>query len=203
MRHQLVTDRFILPIRTSFSSSKLIRRRRLIKSANADQTVMAPISFEDARDMYLGLVFAFVSRRIRPKEEAEDIVAHVFVDAYQQWRRLRGEPKNWLLGIARRKVCDALRKQRNPWSLHECDSTTNGLDQFVEAAEVRRALQIVMVLPDDQRDAFLLQILEQFSIEEIAEVMERSVASVNSLLQRARARIQKTLDSQDREGVYK
>ena len=161
------------------------------------------MSFDEAREQYEALIFTFVSRRIRPVEEAEDIVAHVFVDAYLQWRRLRGEPKNWLLGIARRKVCDALRKQRKSWSLEEGDARACALGGFIEATQVRQAVLIVASLPDDQRDAFLLQVLEELSIDEIAQVMGRSGASVNSLLQRARARIQRTLESQQREGVCK
>lgn len=178
-----------------------MRRKRLINTARAEESVSAPATFKDARERYEALIFAYVSRRIRPIEEAEDIVAQVFVDAYLQWRRLRGHPKNWLLGIARRKVCDALRKQRRMWSLQEGDAKACALGGFIEAAEIRQAVAIVMGLPDDQRDAFLLQVLEELPIDEIAQVMHRSSASVNSLLQRARARIQRTLESQTREGV--
>ncbi|MDR3691095.1 MAG: RNA polymerase sigma factor [Fimbriimonas sp.] len=173
----------------------------MIDTARAEKAVAGRMSFEEARDVYESLVFAYVSRRIRPIEEAEDIVAHIFVDAYMQWRRLRGEPKHWLLGIARRKVCDALRKRRRSVPLRDGDAVRCALGGFIQAIEARQAVEIVMQLPDDQRDAFLLQILEQFSIEEIAVVMGRSTASVNSLLQRARARIQRTLDGQRREGV--
>jgi RNA polymerase sigma-70 factor, ECF subfamily len=181
----------------------LMRRSCLIHdAAEANVEALAGrMSFEDARDQYQSLIFAFVSRRIRPVEEAEDITAHVFVDAYKSWRRLKGPAKHWLLGIARRKVCDALRRRRGHWSIDERDSAGNALDEFVASAESRQAMQIVHSLPDDQRDAFLMQILEGLSIEDIAKILKRSPASVNSLLQRARARIQKTLGSQTREGV--
>jgi RNA polymerase sigma-70 factor (ECF subfamily) len=178
-----------------------MRRKGLIEEARAKITDSSPVSFNDAREQYEALIFAFVSRRIRPVEEAEDIVAHVFVDAFIQWRRLRGAPKNWLLGIARRKVCDALRKQKRLWSLQEGDASASALDGFIEAVEVRQAITIVMSLPEDQRDAYLFQVLEQLSIDEIAQVMNRSSTSVNSLLQRARTRIQKALDTQQREGA--
>jgi RNA polymerase sigma factor (sigma-70 family) len=183
-----------------------MRRSRLIHDA-ADappaEALAGRMSFQDARDQYQSLIFAYVSRRIRPVEEAEDITAHVFVDAFKSWHRLRGPAKHWLLGIARRKVCDALRRRPREWSLAERDSAGNALDEFVVSSESQRALQIVQCLPDDQRDAFLMQVLEGLSIDDIAEIMKRSPASVNSLLQRARARIQKTLESQSWEGVGK
>ncbi len=175
--------------------------KNLTDTARAKKALVQPLLFEEARLEYEDLIFAFVSRRIRPIEEAEDIVAHVFVDAYIQWKRLRGNPRNWLLGIARRKVCDALRKQRKQWSVKEDDSQTCGLGAFMVANEAREAIAIVMLLPDDQRDAILLQVLEELPIDQIAEIMQRSPASVNSLLQRARTRIQRTLESHNREGV--
>lgn len=175
----------------------------MIKAAEATEAPSQAMTFAEARKEYQSAVFAFVSRRIRPVEEAEDIVANVFVDAYKQWRKLRGSPRNWLLGIARRKVCDALRKKKNMWPLHETDRQASAIDGFVHAAEVDEAVGIVLSLPDDQRDVFLMQVLEQMSIDEIAQVMGRSGAAVNSLLQRARARIQRTLESRQREEVEK
>ena len=151
-------------------------------------------TFQEAREQYQSAVFTFVSRRIRPVEEAEDIVAQVFVDAFTDWHRRRGSPKLWLFGIARRKVCDALRKKKGWWSIQERDQSGDAYREFLHAAEVSDAIGIVMVLPANQRDAFLLQTLEELSIEEIAAIMNRSVGSVNSLLQRARANIQKALD---------
>jgi RNA polymerase sigma-70 factor (ECF subfamily) len=44
-------------------------------------------------------------------------------------------------------------------------------------------------LPEDQREALLLQAEGELSIAEIAHLMGRSVAATNSLLQRARAAI--------------
>ena len=173
----------------------------MIHTARAETTVPSTMTFMEARIAYEPIVFGYVSRRIRPREEAEDIAAQVFVDAYVQWRRLRGAPKYWLLGIARRKVCDALRKQRRLWSLQEGDAQACALGGYMAATEVRQAVAIVMQLPDDQRDAFLLQVLEDMPIDEIAQVMARTHASVNSLLQRARTRIQRTLDVQNREGL--
>ena len=166
----------------------------MIESAHTIASSTCKMSFDEARLEYEAVVFSFVSRRIRPIEEAEDIVAHDFVDAYVQCHKLRGQPKNWLLGIARRKVCDALRKQRKTWSITESDKTLDGMASFMNADQTRLAMKIVFDLPDDQRDVFLMQILEDMPIVQIAEVLDKSPASVNSLLQRARQRIQKTLE---------
>ena len=51
------------------------------------------LTFAEARSRYQGLVFCFVANRIRPVQEAEDVVANVFVDAYRHWGRCKGDLK--------------------------------------------------------------------------------------------------------------
>ncbi len=152
------------------------------------------LSFAEARTRYQGQIFAFVANRIRPVQEAEDVVANVFVDAYRHWGRCKGDPRLWLLGIARRKVSDALRKKRPIWSIREEDATSNAMDEFVTQAQANQAAAMVAKLPPDERDALLMQVVEEMSIEEIATVLGRSVKATNSLLGRARARIRRQLE---------
>ena len=158
-------------------------------------------SFSDARLRYQSLIFGFVARRIRPVEDAEDVVAAVFVDAFRHWSRRRGEPRFWLLGIARRKVADALRKKRNWWVVREDDLRADAMDEFVTHAQASAAAEIAASLPDDERDALLMQALEDLTIEEIAAVLGRSPKATNSLLQRARARVGRLVEQQNRQGV--
>jgi RNA polymerase sigma factor (sigma-70 family) len=58
----------------------------------------------------------------------------------------------------------------------------------VETEDARAIRRIVLALPEDQREALMLQNIEGLTQGEIATVMGRSKAAVNSLLQRARAR---------------
>jgi len=157
------------------------------------------ITFVEARHLYQAVVFAFVARRIRPVEDAEDIVAAVFVDAFRGWNRRRGEPRLWLLGIARRKVADALRRKRTWWNVRETDATSDAMNEFVHKAQVSAATEIIAKLPDDERDALLMQILEELPIEEIAIVIGRSAQATNSLLQRARSRVRRMAANHSKE----
>lgn len=154
-------------------------------------TAHRAIPFDEARDQYQSLVFAFVSRRIRPVEDAQDLTAQVFVDAYRQWRQLKGPAKLYLLGIARNKVSDALRRRKPVFTLREEDLVHGGMEEFVSYAEAQAAFATVMKLPAEERDAILMQVLDELSVEEIAAVLGRTVKATNSLLQRARGRIQK------------
>ena len=151
------------------------------------------LTFVEARARYQGLIFAFVANRIRPVQEAEDVVANVFVDAFRYWGRCKDDPRLWLLGIARRKVSDALRKKRPVWSLREEDAISNAMDDFVTKAQANHAAALVAQLPPGERDALLMQVVDEMPIEEIAIVLGRSVKATNSLLGRARIRIRRQL----------
>ena len=151
----------------------------------------ADLTFTEARQRYQAVVFAFVVRRVRPTEEAEDVVAAVFVDAFRYWGRRKGDPRLWLLGIARRKVADSLRRKRPSWDLREDDLQANAMDDLVHRSEAIRAAKLVDRLPTDEREALLMQVLEELPIEEIAVVLGRTVKATNSLLGRARTRVRR------------
>jgi RNA polymerase sigma-70 factor (ECF subfamily) len=135
------------------------------------------------------------------REEAEDITMAVFAAAFADLPRFRGQcpPLLWLLGIARRKIVDSLRRRATTSETLAADlppgveesliATTPEPSAALERAERQRTIRVLVSrLQPDQREA-LLQHLEELSIAEIAVVMGRSPAAVNSLLQRARANL--------------
>ncbi len=148
------------------------------------------ISAEELQRVYLDEVYAYASRRLPRREDAEDATADTFAAAFSHIKRIRGQdPRLWLLGIARRKVVDIYRRQkRQPQvPLHEIEGLSGLSDRHREdIAEVRR---LVLALPVDQREVLMLQHIEGFSQIEIAAIMGKSKAAVNSLQQRARANV--------------
>ena len=59
----------------------------------------------------------------------------------------------------------------------------------LRAEAVEKIRELLLTLPDMQREALLLQYAEELSIAEIATVMGKSPSAVNSLLGRAREAI--------------
>lgn len=151
-------------------------------------------------DEHLDRVYIYVARRVASRDLAEDVTADTFRAAMESFGKLkRQDPYLWLLGIARRKVADAFRDARRRRARQlgtELEAMAGPDDErpdrvalTVERSAVLRRL--VLRLPDDQREALLLQHLEELSQESIALVMRKSPAAVNSLQQRARANILK------------
>jgi RNA polymerase sigma-70 factor (ECF subfamily) len=176
---------------------------RLVPEARAEVTERVTLSALHER--YVDDVFRYVSRRVPRREEAEDITAEVFAAAFVELPRFRGQcaPYLWLLGIARRKIVDSLRRRAvrretlaseladaapGADPLPERPAAAEGPEEALERAEEQRVVrELVEQLNEDQREALLLQYVEGLSIAEIAAVMGRSPAAANSLLQRARA----------------
>lgn len=168
----------------------LLARRALPWTATVNT-----ITAEQLHQRYLGDVFAYVSRRLPQRADAEDLTADVFVAAFSRLTRLRAgdDPRPWLIAIARNKLIDRARRQK---VRSEVSATDALLETVASVGTPERTLltqerrqqiwTLVDSLPADQREALLLQHLDDLSHAEIALVMGKSHASINSLLQRAR-----------------
>jgi RNA polymerase sigma-70 factor (ECF subfamily) len=171
------------------------------------------------QQLYLTDVLRYVRRRIDNAEEAEDITAEVFAAAFAALPKFRYdcEPRIWLLRIAHRSVLTSVRRRKNRAHLLQdatvpdddlhgsadeavYGGTVEGPEVLIERAEAQRVLRDMMgALKAEQCEALRLQYWEGLSINEIAVVMKRSPAAVNSLLQRAR----KTLFERGKEYFLK
>jgi RNA polymerase sigma factor (sigma-70 family) len=145
------------------------------------------MTIEEIIDDHFEDVYRFASRRLK-REDAEDATLETFKAAIDHLQRLRGsEPLLWLLGIARRKVANHQRNlfRRKEESLRGDIPSVDG--QTIASKEAGAQLRrIVEGLPNDQREALLLQHLEGLSVSQIAVVMHRSEPAVTGLLYRAR-----------------
>lgn len=164
-----------------------LREQTIVESTQTADSLVPPMSGAAKRDPmevlfedHFDAIFRFVSRRLPDPDDAKDVTAEVFAAALMKKAPRNVSVRCWLYGVARRKVADAYRKRRRvePLSLDLADRS-----DMTSALAVRRAIE---ALPLNQRDAFLLQTLEDLSVEEIAQVMGRSRTSVKALLQRAK-----------------
>lgn len=143
---------------------------------------------------HLDAVFRYARRRLPSDEDAEDAASETFAAVFAHFpKRFIIAPRAYLLGIARRKVADVLRRRsrRPEIPLDELAERAGKAPQTeIERAErVQILRELVVALPDAQREALLLFYLDDLPLVEIAAVLRRSPAAVNSLLQRARATI--------------
>ena len=156
-------------------------------------------------------VFNTVLSLLQNREDAEDVTQEVFVTVHETIKDFRGQSKisTWVYRIAVNKSLDFLKaKKTNKRSgflisiFGDKNENREALDipDFVHPGIVaeRREQAIILFkainkLPDNQKVAFNLSKIEGLSYQEIADVMQISVSSIESLLFRARQNLQKLL----------
>lgn len=152
-------------------------------------------------------VYRFVYHQVGGSvEDAEDLTQETFLAALQSAHRFRGDSRlrTWLLRIAAHKIADHWRSHRRrppqvpleAW--HPATSTAISPPAFLKEAETREWVRAALLrLPPHYRTALVLRYVEEMSVAEIAQVMGRSLKSVESILLRAKGMFTQTLQAVD------
>ena len=142
-----------------------------------------PQTSEELFAAHFEAVYRYFSRRVSSQEDAKDLAAETFAATLGAKVPKGVEPLSWLYGIARRKLVDHLRRTKrvSKPAPKQPDSRS------AETAATLRA--IIDSLPNLQREALLLQVLEGLSIREISHIMRRSEGSAKALIQRAKDKV--------------
>ena len=131
---------------------------------------------------YLDDVFRYAMARLGDREEAEDVAIET-VQALPnpcQRRELRA----YMVGVARRKVADRLRRRKPTAPLREMDHIATFERDSNEAATVAATLER---LTPEHRELLVLKYALEFSSAEIGRALGKRPTAVDSALQRARA----------------
>ena len=174
---------------------------------NADET-----AFKYLVDNYQGRVFNTAIGIVQNAEDAEDVAQEVFIQVYRSIHNFKGESKlsTWLYRIATTRSLDLLRSRKSKKRfgfiqrmfgesnepMHEIPDFNHpgvALDRKENAAKLFKA---IAQLPENQKTAFTLHKLEDLSYQEISEVMQASVAAVESLMHRAKQNLRKMLEKE-------
>jgi RNA polymerase sigma factor (sigma-70 family) len=145
------------------------------------------------------MVFTACMGVLHNTDDANDITQDVFLKAYENISSFRGEAeiKTWLYRIAINKSINALKRLRRVDAQADIKSSKTeigGADRDLEENEIRNAIQQALSkLPENQHKAFVLSKYNDLSYKEIAEIMNTSLSSVESLLHRAKQALQKHL----------
>jgi len=148
--------------------------------------------FERLYAQYNRPLFSYVLRLVGQWEQAEDLTQETFVKAYRALARVPADSnyRAWLYRIATNTCYDALRRKRLiqwlPFFDDDAGPPTDSPERA--AADVLAVRAASAQLPPDQRTCLVLYIYDNFSTEEIAEVMGCSRGAVKTRLFRARER---------------
>lgn len=166
--------------------------RLLVEAAQKD-----PAKFGALYDIHFDRIYAFVSRRLRDRDKAEDLTSEVFHKALASLQSYiwTGAPfAAWLFRIAANAVSDQLKRSvREPRFMDDPPEPSGGPEQ--EAADARgRLFQLVRKLPAEQRRVVFGRFVEQRSIREIAEQLGKSEGAVKQLQFRALEKLRSQME---------
>ena len=150
--------------------------------------------------LHLPRVNRIVYRMGGPSAEVDDMVQVVFVEAFRALPAFRGDAlfSTWLARIAVRVTMRAIKRPRLRVvpleDAGEPSATSLGPEGIVSARETLVRLDALLAaLRPKRRIAFVLHVLEGYSMEEIAAIVGASVAAVKVRIHDARLEIERRL----------
>ena len=176
----------------------------MANSPNQDTGPLVTLVRAGDKEAYTGLVERFqnaayaTALAILPvAEDARDIVQDAFVEAYCKLDQLR-EPERfgwWLRRIVRNRALNRLREK--PTADLDDEAVRHAAVTSVVDAERRRGYEelwsAVQALPEEYREIVLMFYLRKDSYRDIAAILGLSVATVNTRLRTARAKLREKL----------
>src|SRR5688500_4983166 len=144
-------------------------------------------------------------------EESEDLVQETFLRAWRKRQSFEGRStvRTWLYGTAANACLDALERRPRrlaggeipwlqPYPDHLLEEIASSDDEPDAAAVEKETIELAFLaaiqhLPPRPRAVLILRDVLGWSAKDAAALLETSVASVNSALQRARAGMKKHL----------
>jgi RNA polymerase sigma-70 factor, ECF subfamily len=161
-------------------------------------------AWSSAVDGHLGELYGFVFHLVGgDRTVAQDLTQEAWleaVDGIDQCDETRGSFRNWLFGIARKRVALHFRRRAlagPPSSLSgsyveaiELADTSVLPEDVLEQVEQQEAVRAaLLLLPDDRREVLLSKYVEGLPVAAIADRMGRTAKAVESLLSRAREQV--------------
>jgi len=157
-------------------------------------------------------VFATCISFVPNKEDAEDIAQDVFVEVFNSINKFKGKSKlsTWIYRIATNKCLGFIRKRNTkkrfaflqsimgneiPMDKTKYFTEMNHPGVLLENKEKSETLFLAInQLPDAQRVVFTLSKVDGMNNQEICEITEKSLSSVEALMFRAKKNLQISLE---------
>lgn len=134
------------------------------------------------------------------KLDVEEVTQQVFVELYTALPRFRFDSKlsSFLYRITVNVVCKMMNRSRRYVSADEMEGLPeqrseerNAQQQMIYNEQMQQLRTAIGHLKDEQRTALVLYTFEDFSYQQIADVMQCSLSKVESLIFRAKKNLAK------------
>ena len=147
-------------------------------------------------------LFTYVHELIRDEQQALDIVQETFIRAVRYVGSLRHEAKfgSWLFGIAHQQCLEHWRRTGRKQALkdeliREVPELPEEPDTWlIRTEDESRFMDLLGRLPENHRAVLVLYFLEEFSLEQIGQVLRVPVGTVKSRLHHAKQNLRRLME---------
>lgn len=173
-------------------------------------------TFHELIRPYERSVYLMALSLLKNEAEAEDAAQEAFIKAYRNLSRFRSDSRfsTWLIAIVLNEARAKLRRKM-PALTDSIDDTSEDsplptqltdwreiASESLERQEVRSLIRrALLTLPLAYREVFVLRELEERNVQETADTLGITIASVKMRLHRARIMLQKQLAPQLKSAV--
>jgi len=165
---------------------------------------------ERAIEQYGKATYNFAYRLTRNEADARDLTQDAFIRVYRAWRSFVPGTSflSWVYRIVTNLYRDELRRKKGRFQEEipednapqefggERPLAVNPIEEYVEGQLSEPLQRSLEMLSPDQRQVVILADIEEYSYQEIAEIMDCSIGTVRSRLHRARALLRRLLQRQ-------
>lgn len=166
-------------------------------------------AYSDVVQFYQERIYQHCYRMLGNKHEAEDLAQEAFIRAYVNIDSFdeRRKFSTWLYRIATNLTIDRIRKRKPDYYLDAEIKGTEGLTMYsqlsstnplpleeVENLELNHYIhQQISELPPKYRSIIILRYLEEFSLQEISDILDIPIGTVKTRIHRGREALRKKL----------
>jgi RNA polymerase sigma-70 factor (ECF subfamily) len=159
-------------------------------------------AFDELYNRYAPRIFGYLYQRLNGNvEEAEDLTAEVFTKVFQKIGgfEVQGAPlSSWLFRIARNRLIDSVRRRPNYIQTVLDNALTTAAGSVFHGLEQHLSLELIKGgltrLTPEQRQVIILRFLQDKTIAETAEIMQRNEEAVKKLQSRGLASLRRGIE---------
>ncbi|MDO4540376.1 MAG: sigma-70 family RNA polymerase sigma factor [Syntrophomonadaceae bacterium] len=185
---------------------------QLIKKCLADEVS----AFDELVERYQNKIYTLCYRYMGNEEDAQDVAQETFLKAYRSLRSFRGQSSfgTWLYRICNTVCLDELRKrkrrvvalpldnapeeERDRGSVREIADDSLSGDKVYEQKELEQYIQTMLnEMRVEYRNAIVLRDVMGFSYEEIAAMLDCSLGTVKSRINRGRQTLKNKMEERE------
>jgi RNA polymerase sigma-70 factor (ECF subfamily) len=144
-------------------------------------------------NVYKGRIFSYILRMVKNYHDAEDLTFDTFIkcfralDSFDRSRRF----STWLFSIAHNTTIDFFRKNRIQYEYIDERHASN--TDFVREFEIKKKMELIdqaitQLAPID-RELVVLFHKEEYSYQEISDIVHLPITTIKTRLHRARKRL--------------